>query len=399
MPDALTAGEIEALLPYCVAGQEEKLRAIITHGSRNAAARALGINLRTIDSALSRVRARAARQGFHPESGLVYPAPDGATWNGASVYHPATPVAPAQWVKYGKDDLRREQFYQAMFDALSEDLPRYSPIPTPKNTATDLMNLMVLTDTHVGMNAWAREAGHDWDLEIAERTLVSGALALMSKAPKADTCFIAELGDWNHYDGHIARTPIHQHPLDAAGRPGQMIEASCRILRRIVDAALKRHKKVILLVAEGNHDKQSYKWLRTFASAVYEREPRVEIINEESPFYAYRFGQNMLAFHHGHTAKHETLPAIFADLYSEMWGLAEHREAHCGHLHHRFIRDLRGMTVCQHDTLSPNDAHSASLGFKARRRVGIITYHSEYGRDCEHFVTAKRLHDQLAEAA
>lgn len=397
MTQPTSAVEFEGLLPYCLGEQEAKIKAIIDCGGNVAeAARQIGINIRPMREAVRRVRARAAQAGFVPDLGLVYPASEGIGWKGASVFHPATPEAPAQWVKYTKDHARQMQLYDAMFSALADDLPRLAPIPAPKSVAPDLMNLMVLTDTHVGMGAWAKESGHDWDLAIAERTLVSAALAMMDRAPKADTCMIAELGDWNHYDGHVAKTPIHGHPLDAAGRPNQMIDASIRILRRIVDAALKRHKKVVLLVAEGNHDKQSYKWLRGSMAGIYEREKRLEIITEESPFYAHRFGRNMLAFHHGHTAKHEVLPAIFADLYGEMWGRCEHREAHCGHLHHKSVKDYRGMTVCQHDTISPNDAHGASLGFKARRRAEIITYHKDYGRDCEHYITAKRLHDQLA---
>lgn len=384
--------DFEALLPYCLGDQEHKIRTIIACGGNVAeAAKPLGLSERTLRKALSNIRQRANLHGYIPEIGLTNAAPPGVPLYAASIYNKETETTPAHWAKFKISDAMRAEMMNAMCEALASELKPLAPIPAPKIDAPDLLNLVTLTDTHVGMYAWAKESGHQWDLETAERTLVSAAIAMMKVAPKADTCVIAELGDWNHYDGHIARTPQHQHALDASGRPSEMIEASARILRRIIDAALKRHKKVILLVAQGNHDKQSYKWLRVCMQAAYEREKRLQIITEQSIYYCIKHGRNLLGFSHGHGAKAERLPQVFAARYAKIWGDSDHREIHCGHLHHKHVKDYEGATVYQHDTIAPNDAHGSDMGFTAKRKAEVLTYHAKFGRICGHVVTAQML--------
>lgn len=384
--------DLEALLPYCLGDQATKLHAVIQcKGNKAQAAKQLGISERVLHAALKAVRQRAAKAGYIPEIGLHHHSPQSVPLTGASVYFKETETTPAHWAKFKVDDAMKAEFLQAMCDAMTDGLPRLAPIPAPKIRAPDLLNLITLTDCHVGMYAWAKEGGAEWDLAIAERTLVSAALAMMDKAPVADTCVIAELGDWNHYDGHHAKTPMHGHMLDAAGRPGQMIEASIRILRRVIDAALQRHKKVVLLVAQGNHDYLSYKWLREHMAAAYEREKRLHIIREESPFYAYQHGAVMLAWHHGHTKKNEGLPLLFATKYPQMWGATEYRVAHTGHQHHVHIKEHSGMTVYQHSTLAAADAHASSNGYFSHRQAEVLTYHREFGYQCGFVVTPKML--------
>lgn len=382
--------EWDALLPFCLGDQERKIRAIAEcGGNARRAGEKLGISERNMRATLKAVRARAAMNAPHPPLGeAVQP------WEklkGTSTYYNRDGQPVGQWVKTTADDLKRQAFVDALMKAMADDLPRLAPIPAPKTKAPDLLNLITLTDCHVGMGAWAKEGGADWDLEIAERTLVAAAVAMMDKAPAADACVIAELGDWNHYDGHIAKTPVHGHPLDAAGRPGQMIEASIRILRRIVDTALKRHKKVILLVAQGNHDLQTYKWLRSVMSAAYEREKRLEIIHEESPFYAYQHGSVMLAWHHGHTSNNDALPLLFASRYPQIWGATEYRVAHTGHRHHKHVKEYSGMTVYQHSTLAAADNHASSNGYMSHRQAEVLTYHSRFGYMGGQVITPKML--------
>lgn len=389
--------EWEALKPFCLGDQTRKIDAVIECGGNVAkAAKALDLSERVLRQAIMLVRRRKIHAGNIPEIGLNHHSPMGAPLSGATVYYEKTPTTPAHWARWKISDAERAEFMQAMCDAMADALPRLDPIPAPKIKAPDLLNLITLTDCHVGMYAWAKEGGANWDLAIAERTLVSAALAMMDKAPVANTCVIAELGDWNHYDGHHAKTPMHGHLLDAAGRPGQMIEASVRILRRIVDAALQRHKKVVLLVAQGNHDYQSYKWLRMNMIAAYEREKRLEIIHEESPFYAYQHGNVMLGWHHGHTAKNEELPLLFATKFPLMWGATEYRVAHTGHRHHKHVKEHSGMTVYQHSTLSAADWHASSNGYFSHRQAEVLTYHREFGYQCGFVVTPKMLQKRAA---
>lgn len=168
-----------------------------------------------------------------------------------------------------------------------------------------------------------------------------------------------------------------------------------RILRRIVDQALLKHDKVLL--AEGNDDISSSTWLRRMFKALYENEPRVEVLDSELPYYAYQHGNTMLSFHHGHLKKNDQLPLLFAAQFSKMWGDTTKRYAHCGHRHHVEEKEHTGMTVTQHSTLAAKDAYAARGGWSSERQVRALTYHNRFGLVGMNVITPEML--ALKEAA
>ena len=203
---------------------------------------------------------------------------------------------------------------------------------------------------------------------------------MIKSSPRADTAIINNLGDLLHYDGMKAVTPTSGHVLDADSRFAKVAATAFRIMRRVIDTALERHRNVIVLACEGNHDEASSVWLRVGLAALYEREPRVTVDQSPKPYYAHQHGRTMLAFHHGHLAKMDGLPAIFADEFAPMWGTTSHRYAHTGHRHHEHIKELRGMKVVQHSTLAARDAYAARGGWGSMRQATAYTYSTEYGQ-------------------
>jgi hypothetical protein len=242
------------------------------------------------------------------------------------------------------------------------------------------------------MLAWHKEGGEDWDLNIAERTLVGCFEQMVISSPSASTCVIAQLGDFLHYDSALAAvTPQSGHSLDADGRMPKMVKTAIRILRTVVARALEKHQKVVLLLAEGNHDISSSVWLRAMFQALYENEPRVQVIDSELPYYVYQHGSTMLAWHHGHLSKNNTLPILFASQFPKMWGATTKRYAHCGHRHHVEEKEHNGMTVIQHSTLAARDAYAARGGWLSDRNVTSITYSNKYGQVARNTVTPEML--------
>jgi hypothetical protein len=144
--------------------------------------------------------------------------------------------------------------------------------------------------------------------------------------------------------------------------------------------ALAKHEKVVVLMAEGNHDISSSIWLRVMFKALFENEPRVSVIDSPLPYYVYQHGKTMLAFHHGHLHKNDRLPILFASEFPKVWGETTKRYAHCGHRHHVEEKEHSGITVIQHATLAARDAYAARGGWIAERQVSAITYHAEYGQ-------------------
>jgi hypothetical protein len=375
------------LASYATVRELEYLEAIEKHGSQKAAARALGVVDSSVRCALKSLKARAAKQGYSPSHDMTKTVPDGFKVKGVSSLYVDGKLS-SQWVKSTADEERREAAIRAAFEAMAQDLPRIPATPVVERADDRLASLYTLTDSHVGMLAWAKEGGADWDLSIAEATLVGCFAQMVEASPPAAIGFVNQLGDFLHYDSAVAPvTPLHGHVLDSDGRFSKMVSTAVRILRRVIDLALAKHGKVVVLMAEGNHDLASSVWLRVMFRALYENEPRVQVIDSELPYYCYQHGKTMLAFHHGHLKKNDQLPILFASQFPSVWGETTKRYAHCGHRHHAEEKEHSGMTVIQHPTLAARDAYAARGGWIAERAVTAITYHSEYGQVARHTVT------------
>jgi len=360
--------------------QAKRLDAVNKYGSFSEAALALGLSKNAIKQSMDILKRNAAQQGYSPEHDMTKVVPDGFKVKGVSTYYNKEGKASGQWVKSSADEKRRIELIREAFEAMADELPRLEPSVTQNVHIDALCNLYVMTDCHVGMLAWHREGGADWDLKIAERTLTGCFEQMVKSSPPANTGFVCQLGDWLHFDGMAAVTPSSGHNLDADGRFSKIVQASIRILRRLVDFALAHHNIVIVLMAEGNHDLVSSIWLRSMFAALYENDPRVHVIDSELPYYTYKHGEVMLAFHHGHLNKNDRLPLLFAAQFSEQWGLTKKRYCHTGHRHHTEEKEHSGMTVIQHPTLAARDAYAARGGWLAERQVSAITYHKTYGQ-------------------
>lgn len=362
--------------------QREIIDAVILHGSQRRAAEALGVANNAVFECVKRVEGYAAVKGYSPQHDMTRTVPDAYIVKGVSTYYDADGNVRGQWLKSSLDNNRLKEARVAAMEAMTETLPRLPAIEVDPGGEynDDLCNLYTLTDSHVGMLAWGEETGADWDLKIAEDVLIGAFAASIEAAPSASVCVVNQLGDFLHSDGLIPVTPTSGHVLDQDGRFSKVVASAIRILRRVVDMALQSHESVHLLICEGNHDLASSVWLRHMFSALYENEPRITVNNSELPYYVHQHGEVMLAFHHGHMKKNDSLPLLFASQFPEVWGQSRRRYAHVGHRHHVEIKDHSGMRVVQHSTLAARDAYAARGGWMSDREITTFTYHKKKGQ-------------------
>jgi hypothetical protein len=295
------------------------------------------------------------------------------------------------WEKESLDRQREEEAREAAYEAMAAQLPRILPTKAPAAANADLCNLYTFTDYHLGCLAWREEGGDDWDLKIAEKTLLGGFQAMIAQSPSAHTAVINLQGDFLHTDGLVPATPEHGHILDADSRYPKIVEVAIRAIRQLVAMALERHSEVRLIVAEGNHDESGSVWLRQMFAALYDLEPRVSVDTAALPFYTFIWGETFLGFHHGHKVKNEQLPLLFAAQFRKEWGQTSKAYLHCGHRHHCDEKEYNGATVVQHPTLAARDAYAARGGWIAERAAQSITYHKRFGQVGRVFVTPEML--------
>lgn len=356
-------------------------------GNQTRAADALGIPRCTLQT---RIKA-AARQGIAPGHFNSGTAP-GFRMGKVTVQRNASGDVERTWERQSPDEAAWREAVEEMIAAAKEELPRLEPVAAPSPAESKLCNLFTLTDAHVGALAWHKEGGADWDLRIAERTILGAFSHMIATAPRAHVGVVAFLGDLMHQDSNRSLTPAHGHLLDADSRPRKIVSAVVRIMRQIVDMVLATHDEVHVVCGEGNHDEYtSGTVLPEVFSILYENEPRVTINDSVLPYYAFQWGSVMLAWHHGHKRAPTQLPLYFATAYPQIWGATTKRVAHCGHRHHIEEKEHSGMKVVQHSTLAARDAHAARGGWFSERQAIAITYHQDFGEVCRSTVTPEML--------
>lgn len=353
----------------------EAVEAKQQHGSTTAAANALGVNRLTFTHRLNVAAKRGIAPG-HFDNGTA----PGFVMGKVTIQRGPNGQVERVWERQQPEAEDLKAALAAAVEAMKGEIEPVAPIPAPQSSMADLCALYTLTDAHVGALAWHREGGADWDLNIAERTIVGCFAETIRQMPPAGQAIFNQLGDLLHYDSLQAVTPTSGHILDADSRYTKMVEVAVRIMRQIIAMLLAKHDRVHVVMAEGNHDMASSVWLRTMFKALYENEPRVTVDDSALPYYAFEFGEVMLAFHHSHLKKNAALPGLLAAQFSQMWGRTRKRYCHTGNLHHAEEKEHSGMTVIQHPTLAARDAYAARGGWFADRAMSAITYHRKFGQ-------------------
>lgn len=312
-------------------------------------------------------------------SGEMFVAPPDYLLKGISVMTDAAGQQRVKWQKLDMDAVKRQSAQEAAFQAMCEKLEPLPEIIGPSLSDTDLLTVYTLTDCHIGMLAWDKETGSDWDLTIAERCLVGTLTRMIDAAPPSREGLVNELGDFEHFDSMKPVTPEHGHILDADSRFQKMVMVSTRILRRVIEHALTKHEIVHVQIKEGNHDPSASVWKRIMFHMLYANNPRVKIDMSPNPYTVHEHGKTLLGFYHGHLARLESLGELFAAQFREQWGRCPYVYIHTGHKHHVKEEERKGCVLVQHPTLAAPDAYAARGGWISKRQATSMTYHRETG--------------------
>lgn len=339
-------------------------------------ARKYGISDRVI-----RIRkAKLAKKGVGHGRDVSHLVPDGYKIKGTSSLVDEFGNTKLQWVKTDTDAERQVELMKAVIEGMKSEITPVVPVKAVRTKRDDkLLNLYTVSDFHLGMLAWADESGDDWDMKIAEDLFSRWFDAAFQKAPDAGTGVINLLGDFAHFDSLDAVTPESRHVLDADTRYQKLVRYMIRMVRRVVDMALVKHKNVRLLIVQGNHDESGMIWLAEMFSTLYDNEPRVFVDTSPDVYKMVQHGKTTLFFHHGHKARFDAIEPVMIAKFRKAFGESVYSYAHVGHLHHQKLVESRNMIVEQHRTLAAKDAYASRGGWMSGRSANVITYSAEYG--------------------
>jgi hypothetical protein len=267
-----------------------------------------------------------------------------------------------------------DRIREAMSDV--EALPE---ITAPAFSDTDLMTLYPIADAHIGMQAWGRETGEDYDTKLATKRLRDWVGQVVDLAPASETAVILGVGDLLHADDQTNMTPNSKHVLDTDTRHYKTLEATIEAMKAAIEYAAQKHRRVLVRILPGNHDKHAYIAVLMALANRYEGNDRIKVQSAPNEFFVQQFGKVMLAAHHGDKAKADRMVHFLADEYAEIWGKTRHRFLWTGHLHHHKSQDIGGVQWEQLRAMTAKDAYAASHAYSARAQMQAITYHRDKG--------------------
>lgn len=236
-----------------------------------------------------------------------------------------------------------------------------------------------MADWHVGLLAWRKEVGHDYDLKIANDVIRSAMVRLVGSTPRSKQAVILGLGDLLHTDGYDAVTPANKNRLDADGRYPKILRAATDLCLFSIDLALQKHDKVLVRILAGNHDEQSAIAVSLALSMYYRNEPRVTVDDSPDRFWWWQWGEVLLGGTHGDKAKMPQLPLIMAARNPVAWGASKFRHIYCGHIHTQTGIEKSGVTVESFQTPVATDAWHHEQGYGANRSITAITHDKAHG--------------------
>lgn len=316
-----------------------------------------------------------------PEHGEAFEVPKGHVVKGVSALLNADGEKVLEWVKTKEGQLDPLEIVETLKQAFSDYKPAAKPAKAPSTPAEEILTLLPANDWHVGMFAWNKEVGADWDLKIAEDTIGRAVEDTIARSPSSGECIILGGGDLLHADNSNNTTAKSGNILQVDGRYQKVVGVAVKLMVRTTDAALKRHQRVTLRILPGNHDEHSSVAIAYFLLAWYRNEPRVTVDVDPSLFFWRRFGSVMLGATHGHTVKIALMPGIMASRRAEDWGVTKFRYVHGFHLHHSAKTATEGDgVICEvHQAPIPQDAWHFGSGFLSGRSLQAITYHKQFG--------------------
>jgi hypothetical protein len=372
---------------YCATdSQAQIMQQYELSGSASSAAEALGMDGGYVRKTVRRVKERAAREGMSDRAQIDLPAPEGYMVPFSTVHYKEGEQVQA-WMRYKPDEQKRLQAINMAVENSMEGIKPFENVPAPKKITIedDLCTDYVFTDFHLGMYAWSKECGSDWDIHIAEQTFLQALNDLMDRSPNSKVAIFSQMGDFLHWDGLLAVTPQSQHVVDADTRYDMLVELAMRITAKAVEMLLQKHEKVIDIQMEGNHDISGSIWLRKHHKIMFQDNPRVEVNDSVAPYYGYTWGENFLGWHHGHKLNNKKVAEFFSSSpkFRQAWGNAKQTYIKTGHLHHgEALLECNGAWVERFPTLAAKDSFAARGGWNSFRSTKAVTYHKTQGQWC-----------------
>jgi hypothetical protein len=354
---------------------QQAVEAFAETGNKQKAADMLGWNVNTLKHRLK----IAAQRGFAPGHFNSGAAP-GFQIGKVTIQRNASGEIERTWERQSPADAEREEHLRRFIEELCEPIKGLSPLmPTPALDESKLLSVYPIGDQHHGMYAEAEQTGVEYNTDISARSLTTSVDFLCASAPNSGTALLLDVGDFHHANCSNNETPASRHAMHVTASYGKVMQTGALALVHCTLRLLEKHQNVVVWIMPGNHNPDAAFATALAISFYFNNEPRVTVDLGNSAFKFMRFGNNLIASHHGDGPKAANLPLIMAVDRPQDWAATEYRVWHCGHIHHKTVKEEPGCDIETHRTLAPSNAWDHKKGYRSKREMQRIDYHFDLG--------------------
>jgi hypothetical protein len=284
------------------------------------------------------------------------------------------------WERQSPGEAEQEEKFNDFVNELRAALIGLSPIvPRPAIENNKLLSVYPIGDQHHGMYTEAEQTGAEYNTEISSRLLTTSVDFLCGSAPPSGNALLLDVGDFHHANDSSNLTPQSRHQMHVTGTYAKVMQSGAMALVHCTLRLLEKHQQVTVWIMPGNHNPDAAFATALAISFYFHNEPRVSVDLDRSAFKFMRFGKNLIAAHHGDGPKLSNLPLIMAVDRPQDWAETEYRVWHCGHIHHKTVKEEPGCDVETHRTLAPSNSWDHKKGYRSKREMQRIDYHFDLG--------------------
>lgn len=346
---------------------------------------------------MRRIKARAQHHGYNPHYGMIEGYPDGYKFHKATIHRKADGTIIQVWDRMTKDQETCTNLALAIKDAFAHQITPIARIKKPSGSFDkDIIPWLEIGDAHIGMMALESQVGHNFDLDIATGELKFAVTELIWRAEPCDRFVVHDVGDGTHFENESATTEHSGHALDAAGPFIDVVRAYIDFITFAIEAALRRHNHVDVIISQGNHSRKNDKTTAVLLELLYANNPRVHILDNTTPFIPYRMGNTFVLCHHGDKVKPAGLASIMAQDWAQDWGETFYHYIDGGHVHHSQVRkEQNGAIYESFNQLAPNDRYAYEGGWRSRSFLNLLYRSKTYGEKGREVLTAEEVKDRM----
>lgn len=219
---------------------------------------------------------------------------------------------------------------------LIEEIKKFKPV-YPKITypkSNELLYEICPFDIHFGKLTWGEETNFDYDIKIAEETVLRCVKEHLDNAIKYKVeRFLFVVGNDFFNSDNKSNTTTGGTPQDEDTRWRKTYKKGRQLMVTCIDM-LSLTAPVDVLIIPGNHDTERSFYLGDSLECWYNNSKNVTVNNSPRTRKYFEYGNCLIGFAHGKDEKIAGLPTLMALEYPTGWSECKHREWHLGDKHH-----------------------------------------------------------------